>query len=130
MNEDVIFSYNYSAKENEEVQTIRSRYLPKSESKLEEARRLDSMVRTSGVTQSLCAGIGGLLVFGTGMCCSLGALGEGAVLFAAGILLGILGTAAMLSAYPIYRAVFNKTKAKYAPRILELTAELSGINKT
>ena len=59
-----IFTYNYSAKENAEVQVIRKKYLPKSESKLEELKRLDEMVQASGMAESLSAGIGGALIFG------------------------------------------------------------------
>jgi hypothetical protein len=42
-----------------------------------------------------------------------------------GVLLGIVGMVSMIVAYPIYRKVFTNAKTKYAPRILELTAELT-----
>ena len=41
MNNDAVFRYSYSAKQNEEVQAIRSKYLPQQESKLDELKRLD-----------------------------------------------------------------------------------------
>lgn len=119
------FSYKYSAKENAEVQAIRKKYLPKSESKLEELKRLDETVQASGIIESLCAGIGGALVFGLGMCLTMQVIGSGVFTIALGVLLGIIGMAGMIVAYPIYRKVFSKTKARFAPRILELTAELS-----
>ena len=121
-----IFTYNYSAKENAEVQAIRKKYLPKSESKLEELKRLDEVVQASGMIESLCAGIGGLLIFGLGMCLAMQVIGSGLVMMVIGILIGIVGMAGMLVAYPLYRKVFKQTKEKYAPRILELTAELTG----
>jgi len=61
MNENA-FSYTYSAACNQEILNIRKKYLPREETKLEELKRLDSLVRNSGVTESLCAGIGGCLV--------------------------------------------------------------------
>lgn len=41
MNQENTFTYKYSAKENKEVQEIRKKYLPQSESKLDELKRLD-----------------------------------------------------------------------------------------
>ena len=125
MNQETTFIYNYSAKENKEVQEIRSKYLPREESKFEELKRLDYTVQNSGMMESLCAGIGGALVFGLGMCLAMQVIGSGVILIALGVLLGIIGMGGMLAAYPVYRKVFDKTKQKLAPRILELTAELS-----
>lgn len=126
MNQENTFSYKYSAKENKEVQEIRKKYLPQSESKIDELKRLDEVVQNSGMLESLCAGIGGLLVFGLGMCFAMQVIGSGVLMIALGVLLGIAGMVCMVAAYPIYRSVFTKTKEKYKPRILELTEELSG----
>lgn len=122
------FKYNYSAKQNNEVLEIRKRYLPHEESRLEELNRLDYTVQTSGMTESLSAGIGGALVFGLGMCLAMQVIGSGILLIMLGILLGIGGIAGMFIAYPIYRKIFEQTKAKFAPRILELTEEISSGN--
>ena len=121
-----MFTYSYSAKENAEVQAIRKKYLPKSESKLEELKRLDEMVQASGMTESLSAGIGGALVLGLGMGLAMQVIGSGIVMMVLGVLIGIAGMIGMLVAYPVYRKIFKRTKEKYAPRILELTAELTG----
>ena len=125
MNQDITFIYRYSAKENKEVQEICRKYLPREESKFEELKRLDYTVQTSGMIESLCAGIGGALVFGLGLCLAMQVIGNGVLMTALGVLLGILGIAGMIVAYPIYRKVFTNAKTKYAPRILELTAELT-----
>lgn len=126
MNQNNTFVYTYSAKENSEVQEIRKKYLPKEESKLEELKRLDNTVQLSGMTEALCAGIGGALIFGLGLCLAMQVIGHGGFLIVLGVLLGIAGTCGMISAYPVYRKVFGETKKKLTPRILELTAELSG----
>lgn len=123
MNQET-FIYSYSAKENREIQEIRSKYLPREESKLDELKRLDSTVQSSGIIESLCLGIGGALIFGLGLCLAMQVIGEGVIAIALGVLLGLIGTAGMIVAYPIYRKIFNRTKAKLAPRILELSAEL------
>lgn len=117
------FHYMYSAKENEEVLNIRKKYLPREETKMEELMRLDHMVQSAGVMEALIAGIGGTLIFGLGMCLSMKIIGNAMWL---GILIGVIGVAGMVAAYPVYRRIFGKVKAQHTPRILELTAELTG----
>lgn len=117
------FTFTYSAQENQEVLRIRNKYLPREESKLEELKRLDSVVQGSGIVQALCAGVSGALVFGLGMCLSMEIIGNMVWL---GILLGVIGAAGMLAAFPVYKKYFHKAKTRYTPRILELTAELTG----
>jgi len=124
MNQDTTFIYNYSAKENKEIQDIRSKYLPREESKLEELKRLDYTVQNSGMIESLCAGIGGVLIFGLGLCLAMQVIGSGVFSIVLGILLGIVGMIGMIIAYPVYRKMVQKAKADYAPRILQLTDEL------
>lgn len=124
MNQETTFIYNYSAKENKEVQEIRSKYLPREESKLEELKRLDYAVQNSGMIESLCAGIGGSLIFGFGLCLAMQVIGNGMVSIVFGVLLGITGMVGMIAAYPVYRKMVQKAKAEYAPRILQLTDEL------
>lgn len=115
------FNYTYSAPEQQEILNIRSKYLPKEESKLEELKRLDRTVQSSGITVSLSIGIISCLVFGLGLCFCLDVLGSARW---PGILLGALGMAGMLLAYPLQKKLLQKAKQKYASRILELSAEL------
>jgi len=123
MNNENTFSYTYSAKENQEVLNIRKKYLPQEESKLEELKRLDNLVQSSGVMEALCAGIGGALIFGLGMCLAMEVIGQ---MIWLGVVLGLIGMAGMFFAYPVYRKLFEKAKKQYAPRILQLAEELSG----
>ncbi|MBO5324149.1 MAG: hypothetical protein J6A88_08650 [Oscillospiraceae bacterium] len=117
------FAYTYSARENQEVLNIRKKYLPREETKLEELKRLDHLVQNSGVTESLCAGIGGCLIFGLGLCLAMQVIGNAMWL---GILLGLIGAVGMILAYPIKQKVYSKAKAEHTSRILELTIELTG----
>lgn len=125
MNNENTFQYTYSARENQEVLNIRKKYLPREETALEELKRLDKLVQNSGVPEALCAGVGGALVLGLGMCLAMGIIGHIRWL---GIVLGFVGILGMLAAFPVYRVVFHKAKTRYTPRILELTAQLSGPN--
>lgn len=122
MNNESAFFYTYSAKENQEVLEIRKKYLPQEESKLEELKRLDAQVQSSGVMQSLCAGIGGALVFGLGFCLTMEVIGSIPWL---GVIVGLVGIAGMLIAFPVYKKYLAKAKAQYTSRILQLTEELS-----
>ena len=123
MDEKNTFSYIYSAEENQEVLNIRKKYLPQEESKLEELKRLDSLVHASGVVEALCAGIGGALVFGLGLCLCMKVIGNAVWL---GVILGLMGMVGMIVAFPVYRKLLAKAKAKHAPRILQLAEELTG----
>ena len=125
MNNQKTFSYTYSAKENQEVLNIWEKYLPRQESKLEEMKRLDRLVQNAGVMESLCVGVIGCLVFGLGLCLAMEVIGHVKWL---GILLGLVGAVVMTFAYPVNRKLFTKAKAQYAPRILQLAAELTGQN--
>ena len=119
--ENNTFSYNYSAARNKEVENIRKKYMPKEESKIETLKRLDDRVQTAGMIEGLCLGIIGALVFGIGVCFFLDVF-AGAVWLTA--LFMIIGTLLMLPAYPIYRRISRKTKAKLTPEILRLSEEI------
>ena len=57
--ENKTFRYSYSATQNKEVESIRNRYLPKEENKIEILKKLDSKVQSAGMIESLCLGIVG-----------------------------------------------------------------------
>ena len=115
------FTYNYSAVRNKEVESIRRKYLPEEESKLETLKRLDYKVQSAGMIEGLCLGIIGALVFGIGMCFFLEVF-AGAVWLTA--LFMIIGTLLMIPAYPIYRRIAHRTKEKLTPEILRLSEEI------
>ena len=115
------FAYNYSAVRNKEVESIRRKYLPEEENKLETLKRLDYKVQSAGMIESLCIGIIGALVFGIGMCFFLEVFAGVAWLTA---LFMIIGTLLMIPAYPIYKKIARKTKAELTPEILRLSEEI------
>ena len=119
--ENNTFSYNYSAARNKEVESIRRKYIPHEESKLERLKKLDLRVQMAGTIESLCFGIVGALVFGLGMCFFLDVFAGAAWLTA---LLMVLGAVIMIPAYPIYRRIARKTKTELTPEILRLSEEI------
>ena len=119
--ENNTFSYNYSAARHKEVESIRRKYMPHEESKLERLKKLDLRVQMAGTIESLCFGVVGALVFGIGMCFFLDVFAGAAWLTA---LLMVLGAVIMIPAYPIYRRIACKTKTELTPEILRLTEEI------
>lgn len=119
--EQMTFKYPYSAPVNKEVEQIRKKYLPQEVDKLSELKELDFKVQKAGMAEALTVGIIGALFFGIAMCMGLDAIGGGMV-FA--VILGLVGIAVMIPAYPVYLKVSRKAKEEYTPRILQLAEEI------
>lgn len=121
MENNNVFSYQYSAVQNSEVKKIREKYLPKEASKIEQLKTLDAQVQRAGQIQSLTLGIIGCLIFGTGICFGLDVLAGPNWL---AYLFGLTGVAVMLPAYPLFRYISNRAKAVLVPQILKLSEEI------
>lgn len=114
------FSYTYSAKEQEEVNRIRKKYVP-SEDKMEQLRKLDAGVTSKATMIAIIVGVIGALIMGIGMCCAM--VWQG-LWFIPGIVIGIIGMVIIAVAYPIYQRVVKREREKIAPDIIRLTDEL------
>ena len=117
------FEYTYSAKQQVELETIRKKYLPEKETKMDKLRRLDKSVTRRGTVISIVTGIAGTLIMGFGMCMCL----EWQQ-FVWGIIWGVLGIAVLAAAYPVFNKITQKQKEKIAPEILRLTEEIEREN--
>lgn len=115
------FSYSYSAAEQEEIRKIREKYVPKEENKLERLRRLDAGATRKGTITALTLGILSALLLGLGMSCTLVWAGKW---FIPGIVIGVVGIAGIVSAYPLYKYLVRKERARLTQEILQLTDEL------
>lgn len=117
------FTYTYSAKEQEEIKKIRDKYAPptKEETSMEQLRRLDASATKGATIVSLIVGIISSLILGIGMCCTM--VWDGG-LFLPGIIIGIVGIAGVIAAYPIYTHMVRRKRAKLAPEIMRLSDEL------
>ena len=123
------FKFTYSAKEQEEIKTIRNKYAvqEKTEDKMEQLRRLDGAVTKKATTVSLVLGIIGALIMGIGMSLVMTEIGAflGTVLaMVVGIGLGVIGIILVCLAYPLYNRTLKKERERIAPEILRLTDEL------
>ena len=116
------FTYTYSAKQQEEVQRIRKKYLPPEEDKMEQLRRLDRSSTRKGTIVSIIVGVAGCLLLGVGMCCTMVWMESR---FIPGVVIGVVGIAVVAAAYPLFNAITKKERERLAPQILKLTEELS-----
>jgi hypothetical protein len=116
------FNYTYSAKQQEEIEKIRQKYIPKEENKMEQLRKLDESTTMPGTIAALALGIVSALLLGIGMCCSMVWADR---YFVHGIVLGLLGIAGAIAAYPLYNHITAKKREQIAPEIMRLTEELS-----
>lgn len=121
MADNEIFEYTYSAPQQNEIQQIRMKYLPREVTKLEQLRELDERVTRRGSALSLIHGIGFTLLLGLGMSCCMVWAGEW---FFPGIAIGCVGLAGVAVTYPIYRSIVRQDREKIAPEILRLSEEM------
>lgn len=115
------FQYTYSAKEQEEIKAIRSRYMPREESKMDRLRMLDRGASRKATVRAITVGLAGTLLLGIGMSCTM-TIGGG--WFILGIVIGMVGIAVLGLAYPVYCRVLKTERERVAPEILRLTDEL------
>lgn len=121
-NKNEAFEYTYSAQRQEEIEQIRRKYMPKEDDKMELLRKLDRDVTRPGCIGAIVLGVAGCLILGIGMSC---VMVWGGTLFVPGIIIGCVGIAVIIAAYPFYQASTKKQREKLAPQILALTEELS-----
>ncbi len=117
------FTYTYSAKEQEEIKKIRDKYASttEGETSMEQLRRLDRSATKGATIVSLIVGIISTLILGVGMCCTMVWSEK---LFIPGVVIGIIGIAGVIAAYPIYTHIVKHKREKLAPEILRLSDEL------
>lgn len=120
------FSYTYSAREQEEIRSIRKKYAAPEESKMEQIRRLDRRCGQKAQARAIGLGVVGALIMGSGMSIAmteLTGLSTAAALIV-GIPVGIIGMGLLALAYPVYMRTLKKEREKAAPEILRIADEL------
>ena len=107
-----IFTYTYSARQQEEVRRILQKYTPPQEDKMELLRRLDKSAQQPGTIAGIALGVCGTMVW-TGV-------------FALGVAVGCTGIAVLALAYPMFLHLTKRRRAQLAPQIEALSRELLG----
>jgi hypothetical protein len=122
MNNKETFHYTYSAAQQEELEKIRQKYIPKEENKMDQLRRLDESATKPGTIAALAVGVISMLLLGIGMCCTLVWADR---YFVVGIIIGIFGLAGAASALPLYNYITERKRETLAPDIMKLLEELT-----
>ena len=122
-----VFNFNCTPDENKELNSIRSKYTPHNESKMDTLRALDRKVKRPANTFSYIFGALSALVMGAGM--SLVMTDIGCILaisntMVPGIIIGLVGLAAAIVNYPIHKAILSSRRRKYAGQIIALSDEI------
>jgi len=115
------FQYTYSAKQQEEIKSIRNKYIAPEEDKMSLLRKLDNQVTRKATMNAIIIGVVGALLLGVGMSCVMVWAGGW---FFPGIIVGVIGIAFVSLAYPLYNRILKQEREKAAPEILRLTEEL------
>ena len=126
-NNQKTFNYTYSARQQEEVQSIRQKYLPAQEDKMERLRRLHHSATKKAQVWALVLGVVGALIMGSGMSLVMTDIGKVIGLgnsLLPGIVVGMLGMVAVALAWPVYTRVLTKERQRIAPEIIRLSDEL------
>lgn len=126
MKNNETFKMTYSAQQQEEIQSIREKYVPREESRMEKLRALDASATKKASMVSIIVGVVGTLIMGIGMSFIMSDFGAllGAAALPVGILCGTIGIITLALAYPLYTRTLKKQREKIAPEILRLTDEL------
>lgn len=112
-------SITYSAEEQKKIDSIRAKYQPgekKQPTNLDKLKKLDARVESVAMVSALSEGIFSTLILGVGMTCVL--VWNQPVI---GVIVGIIGLAGALCAWPLYQKVLKKEREKAAPEILRLS---------
>lgn len=120
------FKITYSAGQQEEIQSIRKKYMPKEENKMDQLRALDASVNKKATRVSVIVGVIGTLIMGIGMSLSMSDFGcvLGSASLFVGIVIGVIGIIILALAYPLYNRTIKKEREKIASEIFRLTDEL------
>ena len=109
------------------VEKIRTKYVEKKDSSLDELRKLDRKVKAPAEVFAYIFGSISALIMGAGMSlvmtdvATLLGLGDMTVL---GIAVGVVGMVLAIVNYPIYKGILSSRKNKYADKILALSNKI------
>lgn len=119
------FEYSYSAPTEEErkrIASIKRQYeevVDSGEANFNKLKALDAKVKNTATIVALVLGIGGCLIFGTGLAMVLewGVLVYGIIVMTAGVV-------PMAISYPSYNSLLKRGKKKYGKKIIAIADEL------
>lgn len=112
------------------VQKIRTQYTEKEHTQLDELRKLDMKVKRPANIFAYIFGSVAAIVMGSGMSLVMTDIGSVIGLEDAmvpGIIIGVVGMLMAIINYPVYKAILNSRKKKYAGQIMTLSDKIIGL---
>ena len=109
------------------VQKIRTQYMEKAPSELDELRELDAKVKRPANIFGYAFGSISAIVMGAGMSLVMTDIGETLGITSAlvpGIVIGVVGLCMALLTYPIYKKILASRKNKYGAEIISLSDKI------
>ena len=109
------------------VEKIRTKYVEKKDSSLDELRKLDRKVKAPAEVFAYIFGSISALIMGAGMSlvmtdvANMLGLGDMTV---PGIAVGVVGMALAIINYPIYKGILNSRKKKYSEQVIALSSKI------
>ncbi len=106
------------------AQKIRTQYMERKATELDELRLLDSKVKRPANVFAYIFGSISAMIMGGGMSLVMTDIAEVIGLadpLVPGIIIGVVGMLMAIINYPIYKGILGNRKKKYATRILELS---------
>lgn len=109
------------------VEKIRTKYVEKKDSSLDELRKLDRKVKAPAEVFAYIFGSISALIMGAGMSlvmtdvANMLGLGDMTV---PGIAVGVVGMVLAIVNYPIYKGILTSRKNKYADKVIELSNKI------
>lgn len=126
---DEQFEYTYTAPtaaERREAEEIRKRYqeMTVNEDRITRLRKLDEKAKTPPMVWAISLGVFGTLIFGGGFTIILEEMLASPYHLILGSAICVVGMLPIGLAYPVYKYVLQKCKAKYGEEILRLSEEI------
>ncbi|MGN1001606.1 MAG: hypothetical protein ACI4PC_02445 [Oscillospiraceae bacterium] len=109
------------------VQKIRTQYVEKEHTQLDELKALDDKVKTPAAVFAYVFGAVSAIIMGCGMSLVMTDIGAAVGIaepMVPGIVIGIVGLALAIVNYPIYKGILASRRKKYAERIIALSDKL------
>lgn len=111
------------------VEKIRTQYIEKGHSKLEQLKKLDGKVKRPANIFAYVFGSVGAIIMGSGMSLIMTDIGDTVGIgntMAVGIVVGIIGMAMAIVNFPIYKKFLTSRRRKYAGEIISMSQEVIG----
>lgn len=104
------------------AEKIKNQYVAEEESKIDALKALDKKVKRPSKIFAWAFGAAGTLVLGVGMCVAMSVINAP---FVWGVIIGLVGIAAVCANYPIYKLTLKSRKNKYADKVIALSDEIA-----